>query len=475
MHYDIRKIFCTTALALVLGMAAAAQSYAQGVVSLSDSAANDASTDEIPDEISLFGDDTPDILTPAKSTPKPAEAKADSDKADAEDKPTAPVIKTTEVKTVKTIVKRSPSPLSLDSDETPQPPVQNIPAPQPKASAPISAPISIPAPASSLDSHIVEDIDDNVFNQMSNLEKETAILNLELRKEQVKSSIEALRSVQEKARQEENAKMEAERRKTIEWEKEQERKVLVEKQKLKNLELLYERARQEKLLNAYKNKMLEERQAFIKSKADIYNEIAELRKDRQKLVNDFKGRFIQLTKLADQATNDAIRVRDNYAKTISDLQTQISILRARLEASENANPFAENGNGEGGNAENGVQEEQSNKLSDLYAIMEVRGKGENLAAKLINDSGIPFMVKVGTVLQTGHIIDEINTTYIRADKEGNKEYLYFSAGGILDKEPIHNEELKVKVSDPNEDSQSSSGGIVSSQGIPGVASEMTIR
>ncbi len=473
MHYDIRKIFCTTALALVLGMAAATQGYAQGVISLNDSAADDANTDEIPDEISLFGDDTPEILTPVKPTPKPVEQKADNASDASDDKPTAPIIKTTEVKTVKTVVKRTPSPLSLDSDETSQPPVQNIPAPQPKIPVQASAPISIPAPASSLDSHIVEDIDDNVFNQMSNLEKETAILNLELRKEQVKSSIEALRNVQEKARQEENAKKEAERRKTIEWEKEQEKKVLIEKQKLKNLELLYERARQEKLLNAYKNKMLEERQAFIKSKAEIYNEVADLRNDRQKLVNEFKGRFIQLTKLADQATNDAIRVRDNYAKTISDLQTQISILRARLEASENANPFAENGSAEG--TENAAKEEQSSKLSDLYAIMEVRGKGENLAAKLINDSGMPFMVKVGTVLQTGHIIDEINTTYIRADKEGNKDYLYFSAGGILDKEPLHNEELKVKVSDPNEESQSSSGGIVSSQGIPGVASEMTIR
>lgn len=475
MHYDLRKIFCTTALALVLGMTSAAPSYAQGALTLNDSAAKDTSTDEIPDEISLFGDDTPEILTPAKPAPKPLALNDEEKKADAEEKPAAPVIQTTEVKTVKTVVKRSPSPLSLDSEETPSQPVQNIPAPQPKAQAPVSAPISIPAPVSSLDSHIVEDIDDNVFNQMSNLEKETAILNLELRKEQVKSSIEALKSVQEKARQEENAKKEEERRKTIEWEKEQEKKVLIEQQKLKNLELLYERARQEKILKAYKNKMLEERQAFIKSKADIYNEVAELRNDRQKLINDFKGRFIQLTKLADEATNDAIRVRDNYAKTISDLQTQISILRARLEASENANPFAENGSGENGSGSEAPKEEQITKLSDLYAIMEVRGKGENLAAKLINESGIPFMVKVGTVLQTGHIIDEINTTYIRADKEGNKEYLYFSAGGILDKEPEHNEELKVKVSDPNEEGSSSSGGLVSSQGIPGVASEMTIR
>lgn len=473
MHYDLRKIFCTTALALVLGMSTAARGYAQGVVMLNDSAANDTNTDEIPDEISLFGDDSPEILSPAKPASKTAALKtdnqeADNQKADSEDKFEASATKTT--------VKRSPSPLSLDSDETPQASVQNIPAPRPNVPEPAAAPISIPAPVSSLDSHIVEDIDDSVFNQMSNLEKETAILNLELRKEQVKSNIEALKSVQEKARQEENAKKEAERRKTIEWEKEQEKKVLIEQQKLKNLELLYEKARQEKLLKAYKNKMLEERQAFIKDKADIYNEIAELRNDRQKLINNFKGRFIQLTKMADQATNDVIRVRDNYAKTISDLQTQISILRARLEASENANPFAENG-GEGAGGENAAQKEHVSKLSDLYAIMEVRGKGESLAAKLINDSGIPFMVKVGTVLQTGHIIDEINTTHIRADKEGNKEYLYFSAGGILDKEPEHNEELKIKVSEQDEGGSSSSGGggIVSSQGIPGVASEMTIR
>ena len=197
-----------------------------------------------------------------------------------------------------------------------------------------------------------------------------------------------------------------------------------EKQKLKNLELLYEKARQEKLLKAYKNKMLHEKQTQILEKAKTYEEIAELKQERKKLINDFKGRFIQLTKLADKATNDVIKVRDNYAKTISDLQTQISILRARLEASEKTNPFAEGGSGANAAAEQ--EEEQVTRLSDLYAIMEVRGKGENLAAKLINDSGTPFMVRVGTALQTGHIIDEITPTYVRADKEGNKEYLYLS-------------------------------------------------
>lgn len=462
MHYDFRKIFCATALALVLGLAGTAQSYAQGIISLNDESGANDNADEIPDEISLFGDDSSEVLTPQKPVAKPiVQPKTASGN--------------TGVKSAAALLNKAPSPLSLeDTKEQSAPAVKNIPAPAAPAPSPaaVSQPI-MPLVSSGLDNHIIEDIDDDVFDQMSDLEKQTAILNLELRKEQVKSNIEALRKIQEKAKAEEEAKKEEEKRKTIEWEKEQERKVLQEKQKLKNLEVIYEKARQEKLLNAYKNKMLQDKQNYILEKAQTFNEIAALKKERQKLINDFKGRFVQLTRLADKATNEAIKVRDNYAKTISDLQTQISILRARLEASEKTNPFAE-----GENANNGVsaaapEEEQIARLSDLYAIMEVRGKGENLSAKLINDSGIPFMVKVGTTLQTGHIIDEITPTYLRADKEGNKEYLYFSAGGVLDKEPVQNEELKVKVTDTSDNTPTS--GVVSSQGIPGVASEMTIR
>ena len=106
--------------------------------------------------------------------------------------------------------------------------------------------------------------------------------------------------------------------------------------------------------------------------------------------------------------------------------------------------------------------------------MEVRGQGDVLTAKLINESGVPFLVKVGTALQSGHIIDEITPTYVRAEKNGKKDYLYFSAGGILDKEPIQHEELSIKVA-PTKDKKAKQGTAVISNGIPGLASEMTIR
>lgn len=42
-------------------------------------------------------------------------------------------------------------------------------------------------------------------------------------------------------------------------------------------------------------------------------------------------------------------------------------------------------------------EEELPKLAEEYAIMEIRGKGENLTAKLINKGGDSFMVRNGTV------------------------------------------------------------------------------
>ena len=303
---------------------------------------------------------------------------------------------------------------------------------------------------------------------MSDLEKQTAILNLELKKEKVKNDIESLKAIQEKAREEEQDRIDEKKRKIQAWENEEKRKILQEQQKLKNLEIVFEQTRQEELLKGYKNEMLKQVQNNIASREPLYKEIASLKEEREQLVNDFKGRFIQLTQMADEATNNAIRTRDQYAKTISDLQTQISILTARLEASEKQNPFSD---GAGGEAEKAKEI----KLSDLYAVMEVRGQGNVMTAKLINESGIPFLVKVGTALQSGHVVDEITPTYVRADKDGNKSYLYFSAGGILDKEPEQNEDLKIKVTPNSAPAEKKPAPAVLSNGIPGMASEMVIR
>ena len=543
MHYNMKKILSTSALALILSFGYVSLCSAQGIVSLNDNSQTNNAEGGIPDEISLFGDENAEIkvITPAKSTTGVKSAKnllsvtssksetkvksaaellgtadntktkngvksaaellgtADNTKTKNGVKSAAELLGTADKTNAKNGVKsaaellgtadntktkngvKSAAELLGTADKTNAKNgvksaaellgtggTQQATTTTPQAKETPTQQNVVPK-TGNIDVKIVKDIEDNVFDQMSDLEKQTAILNLELKKEKVKSDIEALRAVRAKAIEEENKRKEEEKRKAKEWENAEKRKIIQEQQKLKSIELAIETARQEKLLNAYKTQMLEEMQKFITSRQETYKEISDLKAERQSLINDFKARFLQLTELADKATSEAIRVRDNYAKTISDLQTQISILNARLEANEQQNPFAQEED-----KNNTSDNDNDIKLSDQYAIMEIRGQGDVLFAKLINENGLPFIVRVGTVLQSGHVVDEITTTHVRADKDGNKDYLYFSAGGILDKEPAQNVELKLKVQDDANNPKLEPPAVLAN-GIPGVASEMTVR
>ena len=85
----------------------------------------------------------------------------------------------------------------------------------------------------------------------------------------------------------------------------------------------------------------------------------------------------------------------------------------------------------GDSASSAAAEPVETDLTKLYGVTEIRGKGDELVARLINKSGTAFYVKKGTSLQSGHIVSKITTTYVMAEKNGDRQYLYFSAGGIL--------------------------------------------
>lgn len=535
MRYNLNKMFGSAALALIFALTAAGNVRAQGVISLGDdltSADAKNAVDDIPDNISLFGDDDDalgsGILTPpAKSGNQKAIENAAAKKADnipllgpnAKKAPAVPalgpnapkvpniavekkVVTTTTTTTTTTngaatvngTAAANPGvpgslPINAPAVKTETPGASgtiHLPAPaQPDAKKTAAAKPGMPAVNVSLGAQtgqLLDDVDDSVFSQMSDLEKQTAVLSLELRREKIKNEIEALKAVRAKAVEEERIREEERKQKQLEKEKEAEKKVYEEQQKLKALEIEYEKLRQEKLLKAYKNKLLEEYQKWVKNNAAIFAEISAMKKERQEMVNNFKGKFNQLASLGNQATGEAIAVKSAFDKAINDQQAQISILKALLESSEKANPFAEGG--EAADAAANADQELDEKLSDVYAVMEIRGKGENLSAKLINKEGATFLVKIGTNLQTGHIVDDIQSTFIRADKGGVKDYLYFAAGGILDKEPVVNSELNVvPVSDGDDKDNAKTDNevkdkpkkLVKSRGIPGIVSDMAVK
>ena len=284
-----------------------------------------------------------------------------------------------------------------------------------------------PMPDNEFGENILNKFDDNLFSKMSDIEKQSALLSLELRREKIKSEIAAIQAQRKKAEAEEIAASEERERKKREWEEAQEKIRFEREQKQKELEMKMEQLRQERIVKAYKNQMLVEKQKWIENTQKVYKEIEEIEKDRAFIISDFKRKLNNLRSIAAAVVVEAGNAKKRHEKDVSTLKMQISVLKARLEAERAAckkdNPFSQ------------LPDEKQIRLADVYAVMEIVGKGENLVAKLINKNGDHFLVKEGTVLQSGHVVDEISETYVRGDIDGVKDYLYFAAGGILQNEP----------------------------------------
>lgn len=472
MFYKIRNILCMSALALLLNFAYG-EVQAQGLVTLAaDADSGDALNKDIPDEISLFDEDSSGLDELGISPPKKAASDAENALPSSADPLNTGMMKgplpadplnTGMMKGPLPNGSEAPTVLGTENENS-----QTFGAPTPFSGSSLGA-LQAPENADTnngdlngsnplmanpllgnsgggvgaLGSDEFTPIDDKVFSQMSDLEKQTALLNLELRREKVKNEIEAIKNQRKVAIEQEKEKEEQKARQKIEWEKAQEAKVLEEQQKLRELDIRFEKMRQERLLNSYKNKMLEDNQKWIANYGDVYKQIGEQKKQQQDLLDTTKARFSSIRSSVLANVSRVQEAKRAYQREIADLQTQISILKARIDAQEKEmekqNPFAEDGEtsaeGTGPTAVSSAVVEPELKLANMYAVMEIRGQGGELVAKLINQEGKPFFVKKGTSLQSGHIVDEITSTYVRADKGGIKDYLYFAAGGILPLEP----------------------------------------
>lgn len=436
MFYKMKNILGVSALALV------AVSYsgfvrAQGVVTLSEEAMFDEGTSggspSVPTDAPLFGeDDAPSetknpLLQPSQTSETPAKVSG-----------------TTGVALVSNPSVESVKPVENEDDLFE---ITKLP-----------------------------EIDDAVFDKMSDLEKQTALLNLELRREKVKNEIEAIKNQRRQAIIQEQEKAEEKERQKIEWEKEQERKVLQEQQRLRELDIQFEKERQERLLNAYKNEMLAANQAWIAHEGSLYKKIQDLKNENSSLLDDMKNKLKTIQSNVDVVSAKSSEAIGEYQKAIDNLQTKISVLNARIAAQEKEiekkNPFAEGEETSVTKIEEVTIPEM--KLANMYAVMEIRGQGGQLIAKLINQDGTPFYVKKGTALQSGHIIDEITSTYVRAEKDGVKDYLYFAAGGIL---PVEQPKSGIKPALPESKAETKQPRqtFATSVGVPGLGKAMIAR
>ena len=338
--------------------------------------------------------------------------------------------------------------LKADVEEAP---VQKSAASQVKAAAPKqmeeapSDALATPnSPFENFGNAILSKVDNDLFNQMSNIEKQTTILNLELKREELKNRVEALRNARQQARFEAEARRLAEEQKLKDMEAERKAKLIAAQEKLKEKEIELEKVRQNKLLNDYMNEMLIINQKWIEKNAQLQGRIHELEDERKELIATIENKLVDLQIKSRTLSDTAKDAMQNHQKLLSSLNAQIKQLKkdildsemrmrdlksnAAAAASTSANPFAAAGVG------NLAPTAHSVDISEEYAIMDITGKGDDIVAKIVNREGTTFTIHKGSVLKGGEVVLSITEKYIAFDSNGSKTYLY-PGGSIMEYEP----------------------------------------
>lgn len=330
---------------------------------------------------------------------------------------------------------------------------------------------------------ILAQTNNDLFNQMSDIEKQTTLLSLELKRERIRNEVEAAKAVREKAEFEKAAQEEAKKRQEAEWKNQQEVKLIKAQEDLKQKEIELEKVKQRKALTAYMNSMLEQKQQWIAENGKLYEEIRNLKDTNATLRSSYKNDLSAVETQSNKLLQSAETARNNYERAIASLTAQNAQLRKRIESMEQAvkanaaNPFADksaSGNQISTSADALIR---PINIAKEYAIMEITGQGGELFVKLINKDGDSFVAKTGTILNTGHMIEEITPNYVQFDRNGLKDFLY-TATSALSNEPN-------KFSEGDEKAQTSTrqanapvrprAALISDDSLPSVGNSMFVK
>ena len=312
-------------------------------------------------------------------------------------------------------------------------------------------------PMDSLGNSVLSRIDDDLFKRMSEIEKSTTLLNLELRRERLINEVEAQKAIRQKnaddkKRQEAEAKL-----KEFEEKKKAEALILTEKQKLLDKEQLFEALKQRKILNAYMNEMLVARQEWLKEKEELYKRINEVEEEKKVLIGMFKERIDKVLEASQKNIQVAELAKANFERVVKNLRTRNEQLRKRVEADakiiknaksnlylksksidelrdrnaqmieiENAKLLEKNKQEDEKEEviDTAVEEVVIEKLNSKYAILGITGTVDRMTIELIGLDGQPLSLKVGSLLPTGHTVSEIGSDFAKFTRDGYDDYLY---------------------------------------------------
>lgn len=295
------------------------------------------------------------------------------------------------------------------------------------------------SPLENFGNAILSKVDNSLFNKMSTIEKQTTLLRLEYKREELKNKVIALRTARLRAMQEEIERRRAYEEKLKNAEAERQAKILEEQRKLKEREMELEKLRQAKVINDYMNEMLRMNQKWIEENAKLQDRIHELEDERVALIDDFKDKLSDIAQYLEilkkhviAAVQEHFTVVNTLREKIADLQQVIADREEQLRACREAgaNQFG----GEGGYSGVSAPSQVDVDLSQEYAILDITGQGDEIVAKLVSIDGKTFIVHKGSMLKGGEVVTAITDTYISFENKGIKSYLY-TGGSIREYEP----------------------------------------
>ena len=297
------------------------------------------------------------------------------------------------------------------------------------------------SPLENFGNAILSKVDNTLFNKMSTIEKQTTLLRLEYKREELKNKVIALRTARLRAMQEEIDRRRAYEEKQKNAETERQLKILEAQRKLKEREIELEKLRQAKVINDYMNEMLVMNQKWIEENGKLQDRIHELQDERVILINDFKEKLADIAKYLEILKQHVVMAVQEHFTTINalrdkilDLQQVIADREDQLRACREAgdNPVAGGG---GTNIDGiGLPSQVDVDLSKEYAILDITGQGDEIVAKLVSVDGKTFTVHRGSMLKGGEVVTTITDTYILFENKGIKSYLY-TGGGVREYEP----------------------------------------
>ena len=391
------------------------------VISISAPAAN---ADDLFDD-SFFADPAPvDAVKPADAPKTDPAVSADAAKPAEEAKTETPAPAAEGTNNVPAADVQTPAPSVPELSLTPEP-VSAPATPSLDFGSSGAGAMNLSTPPSE---QILGKVSSDIFREMAEMERENSTLMLQLKREQLRSEIDALKTSNRQMLFDEIERREKMTQARLEWELAQDLKrqeALERKQRAeirqKQIEAALKREEDRRI-----QKMKDEEAARIQKekeeKEKIKQERAELKKkyDAASLVrlNNLKPILMAATRPAKIKRSASSRIPKALTSTGEDLLTK----KKAGEALTTEVPA------EGENQETKARE----PASALYAVSEIRGTAGALIAKLISKKDrTTFFAKKSTILPTGHTVIDIDKDFVLVQIGKDKEMIGFPSAGLL--------------------------------------------